>query len=121
MVPESNEITVGRLDERVKALSSTVGGISEDIKRIAASYEKLVESTQRIALLEADMVLAKAGQNKLWEKYDAMDSARITTEKVRLEEALKSNNRWIGEVIRMLLASGFTGAVAAALYHFGIH
>lgn len=72
---ESIEVTVARLDERFNGFQNAFEQMVDDQRRLTDSYEKLVQSNQRLALVETDLVNLKESQKKLWEKFDAHETA----------------------------------------------
>jgi hypothetical protein len=127
MNTESIETTVARLDERFNGFSAILKQMAADQERMAASYEELVKSNQRLALIEADVVAAKASLAKLWEKSDALELARIGRDQKRAEDELsvqkkemkiqeKERHRWKRELAIGVVPS----LIMLVAYHFGV-
>lgn len=76
MAAENLDVTVARLDERVKGHDSFIEQIAEDLKRMATAYEELVKNNQRISLVEQEVINLKESQKTLWTKYDANEAAQ---------------------------------------------
>lgn len=107
MAQESIEVSVARLDERLKGFQTIFEQMADDQRRMAESYEELVKSNQRIALLEAETVSLKQGQALLWQKYDGME-----------KESKKNNQKWLWEISKSAITI-IAGVIALKV--FGIH
>ena len=100
------EITVARLDERLKGFQSAFSQIADDQRRMAESYEELVKSNQRISLVEAELVTLKKSTETLWMKFDAHEA--ITR---------KATGHVLFEGIKLVLVI----VASIALAKYGVH
>jgi hypothetical protein len=107
MAQESIEVSVARLDERLKGFQTIFEQMADDQRRMAESYEELVKSNQRLALVEAEVVSLKDGQKLLWTKYDQIES-----------DAKKTRQKWLWKIAEIALTMA-AGVIAMKV--FGIH
>jgi hypothetical protein len=125
MVQESIEVSVARLDERLKGFQAIFEQMADDQRRMAESYEELVKSNGRITLVEAEVVSMKAGQAQLWKKYDGLQEKydfmqdSISNKEIQKQmDDKKDSQKWLWEIAKIALS--IAGGVIA-LKVFGIH
>ena len=98
------EVSVARLDERLKQMA-------DDQRRMAESYEKLVESNERISLLEKDVSAHKESIQTLWLKHDALV--------VQFDSHRQTQGKLAGAALYDILKIMVAAAIGAALAHWG--
>jgi predicted nucleic acid-binding Zn-ribbon protein len=106
MPPEHIDVTIARLDERLRSFQEVLGEMAADQKMLTKSYGELVKSNERISLTEAAIKEMRDSQTKLWSKLDA-----------HVEAHEKSKGSALYDIGKLVAAV----AIGVILAKFGIH
>jgi uncharacterized protein (DUF3084 family) len=112
----SIEIAFARLDEQVKGFKGPFDQLVSDQRKLTEAVQQLTQNNQTLSIIKSDVHDLKTEQEKMRAEYRAIDSARIETEKARIDAELKKKNQWFFEFGKTAISVG----VMLALYHFGV-